>query len=274
MFRLISLTLVLMVICLVVVLYFFRPPINQNKLALGATTKTETLDISIQSPVDLDGMTKSKVLELRRAAVLQHSNLLTSEYTPSEAVFGQIVDGLPWWGIEGQFRNGPGQKSPEGTSEEARFILNPYLLVAADFYGITTPPYICVPRFLSWQPFASHAEVFYEAACVTKVNYSPFDLIAYNARDLNLNYIFVDYTQSRNVAHRNPPIAAYAIPHYIHQGGSCGYPGGCNNMSPRSPEIDALSVTDLPASVVTHLWHNRPSSPNDKPDMTFVIRFE
>jgi hypothetical protein len=135
-------------------------------------------------------------------------------------------------------------------------------------------PFYCAPRQLQWQPRAAHAEVSYDAQCVAERNQWFFDLIVYNAQDMNLNYIFVSYEDSYNISKQNPPTAPYAIPQYIHQGGSCGYPGGCNNMSPPTPEIDSIRIAGLPARTVTWLWRQKPASLEEPPDMVFVIYFQ
>ena len=278
--------------CLAVVLvalWVVRSPApNRNQLALGPQAKLAALDIPLQTPTEFDFMTKAEVLRLRMEAVRRYPDLLASDYAPSEAVFGQIVDGLPWWGIAGQFYYGPGGQSIEGVSEESRFVLNPYLLVAAEFYGMVdrnaTPEFLtrspdfqfyCAPTRLHWQPQARYAEAAYDAGCVARLGGGRFDLIVYNARDMNLNYIYVSYADSRNVAtlRADEPRAAYAIPQFLHQGGSCGYPGGCNNMSPPTPEIDGIEITGLPARVVAWLWRARPLSVNSPPEMTFVLEF-
>ena len=89
-----------------------------------------------------------------------------------------------------------------------------------------------------------------------------------------MNYIYVSYEDYYNISKQNPPTAPYAIPQYIHQGGSCGYPGGCNNMSPPTPEIDSIRITGLPARTVTWLWRQKPASLEEPPDMVFVIYFQ
>lgn len=259
------------------------PRPNRNVLAIGELAKLETVDVAIQSPIDLDFKSKRDILRLRQEAVERYAELLAGDYTPSDAVFGQIVDGLPWWGIEGQFYYGRGAQSIEGASEEARFILNPYLLVAAEFndwwQGAITEaelaafPLYCVPRDLRWWPREAYAQVTYAASCIALRQESPFHLIAYNARDLNLNYIYVSYPDSSNIVKEDKPQAALANPQFLHQGGSCGYPGNCNNMSPYTPEIDGLKVARLPAKVVIWLWKRQPASPEQEPDMTFVVHF-
>ena len=98
--------------CLVLaltILWVLRSPApNRNQLALGPQAKSAPLDIPLQAPTEFDFVTKAEVLRLRTEAVRRYPDLLASDYTPSEAVFGQIVDGLPWWGIAGQFYYGPG----------------------------------------------------------------------------------------------------------------------------------------------------------------------
>jgi hypothetical protein len=259
---------------------------NNNALAIGDKAKVESITVMIQSPIELDTMNKDEILELRRGEVYRYPELLYSGYEPYGGVFGEIVDGLPWWGIAGQFYYGSGEQSIEGPSEESRFILNPYLFVAAEPCGgfdkirvseelIRRPgfTFYCPAQQLTWEPEKAYAEVTYNASCVSQLNYSCFNLITYNARDLNLNYIYVSYDKSINISKATRPDQAYEIPQYIHQGESCGYPGGCNNMSPATPEIDGLSVVGLPARLEIWLWNEKPESIDTTPDMIFVIRF-
>ncbi len=257
---------------------------NRNRLALGEGAPAGPIEIEIAAPAEFDFQTRTQVLGLRQQAVGQHPELLGGKYRPSGAVFGQIEDGLPWWGLAGQFYYGPGEQSIEGASEESRFLLNPFLLLAADFYHnwqgrpeseISRRGFVfaCPPTQLRWFPDERRGEVNYDADCIRRTNSRTFDLIAYNARDFNLNYVYVWYDESRNIAKRNPPERPYAIPHFLHRGGSCGYPGGCNNMSPPSPEIDALEITDFPAFVLVWLWEEQPDDRSQPPDMVFVVRF-
>lgn len=261
-------------VALIVYWFLQQPPPNRNTLAIGPQATAERVAIELQAPQELDSKSKAEVLELRTEAVWRYPELLAADYAPSETVFGQLADARPWWGMEGQYRHGPGEASLTGPAEESRFILNPYLLVAADFYGRPEPPFSCLPVALAWQPAATRADAVYAADCVAGMPGGQFDLIAYNARDLNLNFVYVAYEDSLNIAHPDPPTEAYAIPHYLHLGNSCGYPGGCNNMSPASPEIDGLRVTGLPARAVVRLWPSRPASPDQTPAFVFVLRFE
>lgn len=275
--------LVFLVASLLIILLVRLPSPNRNRLAIGQTAGMVKVDIEIQPPIELDWKTKAEILQARQDAVMQHPALLTNAYAPSEEVFGQIVDGLPWWGIYGQFFYGSGEQSIAGVSEETRFILNPYLMVAAEFYPwwsgriaeqqLETYQLICNPEELIWYPQNRKAEVTYNALCIQKGQAFSFGLIAYNARDLNLNSIYVYYLDSLNITKSDAPTIPIKIPQYIHQGNSCGYPGGCNNMSPYTPELDELHILDFPAHLVVWLWNSVNASLQQDPDMIWTIHF-
>ena len=261
-----------------IVMLFNAPRPNQNALAVGGESKVDSLEVAIQQPMELDFKSKAEVLQMRSDIVQKYPQLLARGYTPSDEVFGQIVDGLPWWGLVGQIYYGKGNNSIEGESEETRFILNPYLLVAADFWtsgsmdAVSALSFYCAPYNLRWRPREAYAEATYSAACVDGPRHAPyFDLIAYNARDFNLTYIYVSYADSLNLTKSEAPPKAYANPQFIHRGNSCGYPGGCNNMSPQTPEIERIKILGYPASLVIWLWRDEPSSIEQPADMTFII---
>lgn len=305
--------LVTVIIAMLWLAWTLRPEPNDNALALGESAAGGPIEIPIQRPTELDGLTRDEVFALRTEAVMRNPELLGGPYVPADVVFGQIVDGKPWWGMPGQFFYANGSKSIEGVSEEARFILNPYLLVWAEFGGfsfygnrwltwseeaieaageevIYEPdfPLICGPETLTWWPDERRAEVFYDVTgCMSEMNKwlaNPVEaedmyisLAAYNARDLNLNFLFPDYDESENIIdpiEEDIPTEPVAIPHFIHLGSSCAYPGGCNNMSPAFPPTDYLFIEALPARFVVRLWHELPPSADESADMTVVLLFE
>jgi len=269
------------------VLLTIRTRPNRNLLAVGELAVVEEVNVAIQKPMELDGKRKSGVYVFRAVTANRYPELLARKYRPADQVFGKIENNLPWWGIPGQFFYGSGDRSIDGPSEESRFLSNPYMLVAADpvysWNGRVTEnqikqdgfQFLCdPPRRLQWYPTQSQAYLTYSAQCASKLGYRQINLIAYNARDLNLKYIYVSYADSLNVTKQEMPESALEIPHYIHQGDSCGYPKGCNNMSPATPELDGLLITGFPAQIVVWLWENEPSSVTQEPDMVYVIRFE
>ena len=257
-------------------------PARTYRLATGTAARLDHVDISIEAPHELDGLTKAQVLQMRSVEVMKHPELLVGEYAPSEDVFGQVEDLAPWWGIEGQFRFGAGISSIDGPSEESRFILNPFLLVAPEFNdwfrGISNAEAVkldltCLPQRLTWWPKESRAEASYSASCIARRQKPEFDLIAYNARDMGLPYIYVSYADSLNVTKTDAPAEPYANPQFIHRGNNCGYPGGCNNMSPSTPPIDGIRLDGLPAKVAVWLWRSKPRSIDVAPDFIFTVVF-
>lgn len=302
---------ILIGVYLYVVLELISPVLEQNTntLAIGQRSIVESLMIPIDPPIELDGMTREEIYDLRTKAALVFPWLLYTNYEPSHAVFSQIESGEPWWGITGQYYYGSGELSTAGPSEESRFILNPYLLIGADFSGLSIwsgrPadsfwnssiitnaalesqkfPYYVEPQNLRWWPGRGRVEVTYDVSeflgrlnnwTIRTYSYrdASFDLIAYNARDLNLNYIYVDYAQSVYVARDPAPPEPIAIPQYLHRGDSCGYEDGCNNMSPATPELMGLDIQRLPAKLVIYLWREDPGSLAEAPDLTYVINFK
>lgn len=259
---------------------------NSNMLAIGNLAKIDEIDIELHPAKEMDFMTKADVLNLRKDAVYNYPELIEGGYLPSNDIFGRIEDGRPWWGFHG-VSYGSGNKSIEGPSEQSTSILNPYLLAAPQFnlawnmafvpeaeLGSARFPVQCEPYDLKWYPRQSRAEISYDAACVELGHHSAFSLIVYNARDFNLNYIYVSYDNSSNISKNNPPDIPHPIPHFLHRGGSCGYPGGCNNISPSTPFIDDIRITGQPARAVIWFWRNKPGSVKEKPDMKFVIYFK
>ena len=270
--------LALVALILLVYALLRRPWPNRNALAIHELAKTEHLDVALQPPIELDFKSKAEVLELRTKAAHTYPRLIAGDYRPSDAVFGQIVNGLPWWGILGAFHYGSGDRSIDGPSEQSLSILNPYLLAVPELYMRWETPnpnlsLYCAPRRLRWYPTNAQADVTYSTKCLRRNSVRLFSLIAYNARDWNLNYIFVSYQDSRNIAKPDPPTTPYDNPQFLHRGGSCGYPGGCNNISPQTPDIDNIQIAGWPAEVVIWFWRHNPGSIDKTPDMVFVIHF-
>lgn len=261
---------------------------NRNALAIRDRAVLDDLQIELQPLADLDFKSKADVLGIRRQAVTRYPDLIKGAYRPSDAVFGQIVDGLPWWGVLGAYHYGRGNKSIAGPSLHSLSILNPYLLVVPDFNMRRWDPgllgtidentghqqFYCSPQELRWQPRLGRVHVTYDAACLQRSGTNSFGLYAYNARDFNLRYIFVSYPDSLNILKENEPAGAYANPQFIHQGGSCGYPGGCNNMSPATPPIDNIQIFSWPVRVVIRLWESDPGSVTTPPDVEYVMHFK
>jgi hypothetical protein len=59
----------------------------------------------------------------------------------------------------------------------------------------------------------------------------------------------------------------------LHKGGSCGFPGGCNNMSPDHPAVQEIKIQKLPALLEVFLWKKQPASLEVTPEITVKLRF-
>ncbi len=132
-----------------------------------------------------------------------------------------------------------------------------------------------MPTKLIWGKGASSGEVTYNitdyhrktSACgygdIRKLYLSD-----YNARDFGFNYFAMDSAKSKNITAAFDQIIP--IIQYIHTGGSCGYPGGCNNKSPTQPEL-VIKWEELPAKIYLKLWKVSPADTTQKADMDFII---
>ncbi len=247
----------------------------------------DLMRVEIQPMAELDFMTRDGIFDMRRAAVLRYPALCGPGYEPSREIFGRILDGKPWWGMLGLCYYGAGDRSIAGLSEESRFILNPFLLVGLDeghAYKINDPDWVPqeiypVPVSLVWKKDRSFAQVTYDVSSFSLaafphisewVEKRSLGLIAYNARDMGFSYMYVSGKKSKNVVPSNLSREALSIPFILHCGRSCGYPGGCNNMSPDAPAF-MIKVNALPASAYIKLWNNKPKNTRQAADMIFVI---
>jgi hypothetical protein len=276
------------------------PTASGNELALKEQAKLAgAVEVQIREPIVLNNYTVAQLYRIRSDAVMRQKNLLADTYEPSDSIFGQCEDNKPWWGIWGMYIFREGLKAPEGPSKESMQILNPFRLIAAEAnsVGMLNPSKITDadmrnPKFpFLWQsgpvrfnPRTAAAAVTYNVTGFNenlkvwqnklKVNVfvSGFALIAYNARDFGFNYIYLDPQKSVNMR-------KWAVSHpvqisqFLHCGGSCGVPGGCNNMSPFMRELDDNKFTKLPARAFIKLWKSEPDSARQEPDFTYVIDF-
>lgn len=275
------------------------PAAKNGSLALGGDLRT--IPIAINPMVEFDFKKKKEILDLRAKMVAQHADLLTGPYVPSGQVFGQIVDGKPWWGIDGLFVYATGEKSPEGFSEESRFVMNPFLLIGLVEERLwvikkpisrreALPP---EPTRLQWRlgsepaveidynvrryfdGLKRDAELHFEGG--QREGYLKFSavrqlgLITYNAQDFGFQYLHFVPSQTFGVATKIPGREPVKLRHYIHLGGSCGYPRGCNNMSPATPEL-SIELVELPAAMQLKLWKKKPQNVNEQGDITVFLR--
>lgn len=266
-----------------------------NKLKLGPddTIKTKK-EITLNGLREFDFMTKQELYALRKKLVQQNAELVQGKYIPSENVFGAIADGKPWWGMEGQWCYDSGNRSIEGLSEESRFFLNPFLLLAIDgWWGVKKSGhcFVSYPRVVSliWYASEKKAVATYDISRFKRERkYSHIcdkcrndkniylELINYNARDFGYNYVYAVPKLSKEVIPQQKSRLfedACQLRSFIHLGSSCGYPGGCNNASPYEPDM-LFMVKKIPAEIYCKLWKEKPANKEQQADFVFVIEFK
>lgn len=289
---------------LVFALVFFSTSImatgsRANELAIGKRAKgTSYTDISVNGPECINFKSKDEILRRRKQLVQSYPQLLAKPYHPNREVFGQIQSGKPWWGLIGGSVYGSGKKSILGPSEETRFLYNPYLLVGTlpwaneiweaklirmELFKNPRFPFFWEASLIRIHPKSKTVQIVYEVSkfdnaieplkkyMSDKEPIVQFGLSAYNARDFGYNYIFLSKESSKNIINKAKFSEPLKIRHYIHSGGSGGYPGGSNNMSPAQSEIDHLEFTELPARVCLLLWKNKPARATIEPDLTVFL---
>jgi hypothetical protein len=262
---------------------------SPNAFRLGPEAPPARL-IPLNAPRELDGKTRREVLKLRKDEAVRHSGLIQGDYVPYGEPFWQIVDRKPWWGIEGQFCRGQGMRSIEGPSEETRFLLNPFLLLGVDEFKVfSLADQHCEPAYpqpvrLLWDARNARAEVTYDMtgffALRSRLSeeYGDYHVLSfsttnYNARDFGYQYVTAVPGASVNAGPvEGSKLFSAAVPllGMIHLGGSCRYPGGCNNASPNEPDLE-FRILKLPAVVHLKLWKQRPASPESPADFTYIL---
>ena len=263
----------------------------KTAVALKDLIKTKNvIHISTNSPLEFDGLAKDKILKIRKKYVERHSDLVDGGYTPSSSVFGRIIDGKPWWGLRGQLCHGNGERSIDGLSEESRFINNPFhLLYLIEGQAFRNSKYDCFPvyprpLYLEWSFDKSMAKSKYDLTGFygDKVFVGLDHLIdgfvfeRMNAIDFGYNYIYIDPEMSEGVTSKEEGGLVedvHWMRSFIHQGSSCGYPGGCNNSSPNQPKL-YFNVDELPARIYCKLWKQRPKNKKDYADFVFIVELE
>jgi len=270
-----------------------------NVLNIGPQGSASEISVPLHPVENYNFKPKVEIFDQRKKYVEMSPQLVPGPYKPNDAVFGAVEDKRPWWGLQGSAVYGAGQQSIEGPAEESRFIANPLLLVGADAASannfqknLVTPsdlndpdfPYTWKPLSLTWWANRNCARVVYDVSkfndalyrfrtkLVKPLIYPAFSLVAYNARDFGFNYIWLAPEKSINVENYAKPAAeAVRINQMLHCGGTCGYPGGCNNMSPRNIAIDRIKYSKLPARAYVKLWRAKPAKVTDDADMIFLI---
>ena len=263
---------------------------------------SDFIDLKINPMSDYDYLSKKEIYNIRKKYVSE-SVFANPNYEPSEEVFGQIVDGKPWWGdIRCSELNYKGDyhERIEGDSKVSIQMNNPNVLV-----GLSKPymPWskpeddeiygnYCTAEYSKFIPYSLKYNKKDNLFIVTykvpkefldfrynidgKSHRFMMQLSGLNARDFGYDYVWA--FESNNIKFRNtgePTVEdeVQKFQNFIHLGGSCSYKDGCNNISPMQIPL-MIKVTDLPAEINLKLWKKYPANKYSKADIYYKIIFE
>ena len=227
---------------------------------------------------------KQQIYDARKSFV-EKSIFKSKTYKPNDEVFGQIVDGKPWFPISRMVCNQYSEKAPDGFSEESRFINNPAVLLGLDLVYYFNDPYVC-----KYQPTLEPTEILYShhnrTITITygmsqflnslhdgyQANYK-FTLNALNAVDLGYKYAYAYNVENVKFGPDAINSIIYELKYLIHLGNACKIKGGCNNGSPLQKEL-VFSPYSLPANIDVYLWKEKPHSTDEPYDYRCKLIFK
>lgn len=266
-------------------------------LSATAVFADNIIPIKVNPPCELSYKSKQYVYNLRKNYV-QKSIFSNPNYKPSDEVFGGIVGGKPWIANTYCYNRSAHKAQVNGYSEESRYINNPTVLVALEFrwlFGLDNPSeeYICktdsvtmlLPKSVVYNKTKNEIIVTYAKLPFSSNIYGKdcsFLLNGVNANDLGYKYAYVDNSLSTYklnfVNSNNISTNIYRFRDYIHLGGSCRVPGGCNNSSPNQPELmfrsPKTAYNNSGKYIYIKLWKQKPASSKAKPDIVEKIVLE
>ncbi len=226
---------------------------------------------------DLNYKKRSEIYQLRKTYV-EKTIFKNRNYTPTEEVFGQIVDKKPWLSIEALTCTGRGVKANIGLSEESRYINNPTMLVGLDRLSFDdkekkdcSPVDYLIPIKINYSKDENTIKVIFEVSAYKGNLGHTYLLKGLNARDLGFKFAYADilknivFTQKENISTN-----VYAFKDFIHLGNACGVQGGCNNGSPLQNELKFTTMA-YPATIHMKLWKKMPKNKDVKPDINYLI---
>lgn len=286
------------IILLVIIFYYFPFFIfgykDDNILKIQDYSSFQTLKINPAS--EYDYLSKQQIFDIRKQHV-KNSLFNKENYEPNSAVFGSIVDKKPWWGsIRCSQLNYKGDyhENIQGPSKVSVQMNNPNALVGLSMpyipWDIGTNKEFCTSDYSNFSPISLKydekdkliiAQYYLTKNFLklrTKVNnrYTRYliQLSGLNARDFGYDYMYIFDTKNIKMysEYNNATEDISTFRDYIHQGGSCKYKDGCNNISPMQNDL-IFSIKGLPAEINIKLWKKKPINKYVQADMYYKIIF-
>ncbi len=270
------------------IILFILCLIFQLNLKSSTGTSSDYTEIKVNAPILLSYKSKQEIYDLRKNAVA-NSIFRNPNYEPSNKVFGQIENFKPWVSMNACFIDNKAVVTEP--SEEARFILNPEILVAIEYvYGAYCNAGDYVPNIqaksVRYSKSKNEITVVYDKLInETLSNNTVYSFKGLNARDLGYKYAYIDKSKSTYnliFADKDTNISTSIaeFQDFLHCGDSCRHEGGCNNGSPRQPMLDFENshVKNTPyqknKEIYIKFWKKMPNTLQDKPDISERIIIE
>ena len=247
--------------------------VSKTMQANGSSTSNIILpdsdvDVDVNYPVSLSYKSKEGIYALRKKYV-QKSIFNIQNYQPSDEVKLAKV---------------------EGASEEARFLVNPTMLVAIEYpflWSDTDNSEFCnssvnqlIPTRISYSKSKNEITVNYAKLPFSANEPYFYDFNGVNANDLGYKYVYVDLSKSTfkprfTNSSNNVSTRVQEFQNFIHLGSSCRHEGGCNNGSPRQPNLEFnMNQGEGRGEIYIKLWRTKPASEKQEADITEKIVIE
>lgn len=271
--------------------------VGSDKKAFDTQNNSKLQTLKINSASEYNYLTKKQVFDIRERFVKQ-SIFAKKDYKPSEAVFGQIVDRKPWWGLitcdELNYK-GDHHERIEGDSKVSVQMNNPNALVGLSLpylpWNVPENEEFCTSEYAKFIPISlkynekeklivakyelTQEYLGFRANINGQAKRFPIQLSGLNALDFGYKYVWA--FDSKNIKTLNDESTSVLkevkkFRDFVHLGGSCKYEGGCNNISPMQNDL-MITVVGLPAEINLKLWKNQPMNKFQKADFYYKIMF-
>jgi hypothetical protein len=285
------------------------PSGNSDTLKVAIPSKSyafkngdELKKVQFVSHQEFNGLTKDQILSKRNEEIVKLAEILeVTDYVANSDVFSQIQSDKPWWGLHGLMYYGPGPLSTTGPSIRSGSILNPLILIWPSFFETALvsanawkEPKLNSPEVLALKLYpevsdivldashhrievtyqVSHFKTYLESYLKGKLPEIPLDFEGVNARDLGYPYVLLEPHGSKGIFKTVPSGAPFTESNaFYHVGNSCGFNGGCNNLSPKIPALSDWSLHTLPAQAAFKLWKSEPANITMDADVEVLLKF-
>ncbi len=262
---------------------------------LSGCGQDDTINIKVNQMECFSGKTKQEIYDIRKKYVAK-SIFKSDNYEPSEEVFGQIEDGLPWRSIFTEVCLFNPISETKGFSEESRFINNPILLLGLrNGSGINVSDPInkdikldfcdgrvawIFPDKITYSKNKKTITVYYNDLHILPTKFISYYIETINAQDFGYRYGKMIKNDAISFKNPNDNISTriYEFQDFIHKGDSCGVEGGCNNCSPYiegyefSPLLNYFNKEKK--TIEFKLWKTKPRNDDTEADMIYRIVFD